>query len=122
MANRAKTISSLTANRIRELRLNAGFTQKELAERMYKSESAVRMWELGKSEPDLLSVNALAQLFNTSVDYLLGKDSEPQKEKPAEDDGLSPNRRKLIDWAKTVPEDKVEQVYSVIQSILEALK
>ena len=122
MANRAKTISSLTANRIRELRLNAGFTQKDLALRVFKSESAVRMWELGKSEPDLLSVNALAQIFNTSVDYLLGKDPEPQKEKPAEDDGLSPNRRKLIDFARSVPEDKVEQVYSVIQSILEALR
>jgi transcriptional regulator with XRE-family HTH domain len=44
------------------------------------------------------------------------------EEKPAEDDGLSPNRRKLIDFARSVPEDKVDQVYSVIQSILEALK
>ena len=122
MANRAKTISSLTANRIRELRLNAGFTQKELAERMYKSESAVRMWELGKSEPDLLSVNALAQIFNTSVDYLLGKDPEPQKEKPVDEGELSENRRKLMDWAKTVPEDKVDQVLQVMQSLLAALQ
>ena len=122
MANRAKTISSLTANRIRELRLNAGFTQKELAERMYKSESAVRMWELGKSEPDLLSVNALAQLFNTSVDYLLGKDPEPQKEKPADEGELSENRRKLMNWARTVPEDKVEQTIRALEAILGILQ
>jgi transcriptional regulator with XRE-family HTH domain len=44
------------------------------------------------------------------------------EEKPAEDDGLSPNRRKLIDFVQSVPEEKVDQIYSVIQSILEALK
>ncbi len=122
MANRAKNISSATGNKIRELRNKAGFTQKELADKLHKSESAVRMWELSKSEPDLQSINELAEIFGVSVDYLLGKDSEPQKEKPAEDDGLSPNRRKLIDWARSVPEEKAEQVYLAIQSILEALK
>lgn len=72
MANRAKTISSKTAYKIRELRNRVGLTQKELAERLYKSESAIRMWELGKSEPDLQSINALAEIFNVSVDTILG--------------------------------------------------
>lgn len=30
------------------------------------------MWELGKSEPDLQSINALAEIFNVSVDTMLG--------------------------------------------------
>lgn len=72
MANRAKTISSKTGYRIRELRNKSGLTQKELAEKLYKSESAIRMWELGKSEPDLQSVNALAEIFNVTADNILG--------------------------------------------------
>ena len=72
MANRAKTISSKTGYRIRELRNKSGFTQKELAEKLFKSESAIRMWELGKSEPDLQSVNALAEIFKVSADTILG--------------------------------------------------
>lgn len=72
MANRAKNISSKTAYKIRELRNRAGLTQKELADRLYKSESAIRMWELGKSEPDLQSINALSEIFGVTVDSILG--------------------------------------------------
>ena len=76
MPNRAKTISSKTAFRIRELRCRSGLTQKELSEKLYKSESAIRMWELGKSEPDLQSVKQLAEIFNVSVDYIFGHSPE----------------------------------------------
>lgn len=78
MANRTKTISSTIAERIKSLRLNKNYTQKELAELLYKSESAIRMWELGKSEPDLSTTKRLAAIFGVSVDYLLGKDTEAQ--------------------------------------------
>lgn len=108
--------------RIRELRKAKKITAKQLAEHVNVAESTMCLYETGKREPDYATLIAISEYFNVSVDYLLGKDPEPQKEKPAEDDGLSPNRRKLIDWARSVPEEKVEQVYSVIQSILEALK
>ena len=74
MANRAKAKNLETGRRIRELRIKAGLTQKDLAERLYKSESAVRMWELGKSEPDLQSINLLAEIFNIDPSYLTGWD------------------------------------------------
>lgn len=35
---------------------------------------------------------------------------------------LSPNRQKLIEWAQTVPEDKVEPILQALQSILAALQ
>lgn len=38
--------------RLKELRIEAGLTQLELAKKLNKSDGAVRMWELGKSEPD----------------------------------------------------------------------
>lgn len=72
MANRSKNMLSVVAERIKTLRINHGFTQKELAEKLYKSESTVRMWELGKSEPDLETTRNLATLFRVSTDYLLG--------------------------------------------------
>ena len=118
MANRAKKISSKTACKIRELRIQAGLTQKELAQKLYKSESAVRMWELGKSEPDLLSVNALAEIFGVSADTILGTDTSPALSDPT----ISENKRKLIEWAQTVPEDKVEPILQALQSILAALQ
>ena len=104
------------------LRKEKGVTQKDLAEYLQISRQAYANYEAGNRSPDFETLIKLSEYFEVTVDYLLGKDTKPQKEKPVEDDGLSPNRRKLIDFARSVPEEKVEQVYSVIQSILEALK
>ena len=60
----------------------------------------------------------IASYFGVSVGYLLGE--EEKEEKPTEDDGLSENMRMLIDFAKSVPDDKVELVLKVMKSIVEA--
>lgn len=60
----------------------------------------------------------LASYFDVSVGYLLGE--EDKKEKPTEDDRLSANTKALIDFVKTVPEDKAELVLKVMKSIVEA--
>lgn len=59
----------------------------------------------------------IASYFGVSVGYLLGE--EEKKEKPIEDDGLSENVKTLIDFVKTVPEDKVDLVLKVMKSIVE---
>lgn len=63
--------------RIRQMRLQMGMTQKSLAQQLEKSESAVRMWELGKNEPDCSMLTAMSRLFGCSVDYLLGLERSP---------------------------------------------
>ena len=73
MPRKQKNISNITAIRIRELRKKHNLTQKELADKLYKSESTVRMWELGKSEPDNETIRQLAEMFNVSSSYLLGE-------------------------------------------------
>ena len=70
----------------------------------------------------------IASYFGVSVGYLLGEEEKDQcrascenKEKPTvNDDELTENMKKLIDFAKSVPEDKVELVLKVMQSIVEA--
>lgn len=65
------------------------------------------------------AVNAqkIASYFDVSVGYLLGE--EDKKEKSTEDDGLSENVKALIDFAKTVPDDKVELVLKLMRTIVE---
>lgn len=59
-------------NRIRDLRSAEGVSATKLASVLEKSESAVRMWEVGKSKPDADTLIKLARIFNCSTDYLLG--------------------------------------------------
>jgi transcriptional regulator with XRE-family HTH domain len=66
-----------------------------------------------------VTAQKIASYFGVSVGYLLGE--EEKQEKPtAEDDELSQNMKQLIDFVKSVPEDKVELVLKVMKSIVEA--
>ncbi len=67
-------------DRLRYLREEQGISTAELAARFHKSESAVRMWETGRSKPDADTLVKLAVHFGTSTDYLLGLDDYKNKE------------------------------------------
>ncbi len=60
--------------KIKQLRINAGMTQKQLAALLDKSESAVRMWELDRNEPDISVLLMLSKIFECSVDFLIGNE------------------------------------------------
>ena len=61
------------ASRIRELRKNNKMTQKALADKLFVDCSAVTKWETGKAKPDFDKQQKLADIFNVSIDYLLGR-------------------------------------------------
>ena len=66
----------LFCDRIKELRLDQKFTQKELAKKLNTSNSSVCDWEKGRSQPDLQTLVNIATLFDVSTDYLLGLSDE----------------------------------------------
>lgn len=57
--------------RISLLRKQKGLSQKELAERLHVSSSAVSKWENGKNSPDFVIIKNLADIFQMSCDELL---------------------------------------------------
>ena len=59
----------------------------------------------------------IASYFGVSVGYLLGE--EEKKEKPVQEDELSENIKKLVDFAKSVPDDKAELVLKLMHTIVE---
>lgn len=52
-------------------RVNAGFTQEEVAKRLGKSKNTIVNWEKGNSAPDINTGKALATLYGVSVDDLI---------------------------------------------------
>ncbi len=61
------------ADRLKELRLEMGISQGELGEKLSTTQRKVSYWESGKIEPDLTSLWKIAELFEVSIDYLVGK-------------------------------------------------
>ena len=67
-------LKMIIAGNIGSLRRDAGITQLELAEKLNYSDKAVSKWERGESVPDIVTLKAVADLFDVSVDYLLRAD------------------------------------------------
>lgn len=59
--------------RLKELRTEKGWTQKALAQKLSVSDDCVFFWEKGRSEPSLQQVLDLAELFDVTTDFLLGR-------------------------------------------------
>lgn len=59
-------------DKLKNLRIKAGITQKELAQKIYVSRSAVARWENGFGLPGEESLKLLAQYFNIDESELVG--------------------------------------------------
>ena len=60
----------------KELRLEAGLTQQELAPKIGISSSAIGMLEKGYREPTGSTLLAYANYFDVSIDYLMGREDD----------------------------------------------
>ena len=58
--------------RLKELRLERGMGQVQLAKALDVGKSVISLWELGKCEPTLSKLVAMARVFGVSIDYLAG--------------------------------------------------
>lgn len=68
--------------RLRVLRQNAGLSQQALADALNISKSSINMYERGEREPGLLLIEAMADLFEVDLDFLLGRSPYMNKEEP----------------------------------------
>ena len=59
--------------RLKTLRKNARYTQKKLADLIGLEQTTIANYENGNRIPNINKITALANLFNVSTDYLLGK-------------------------------------------------
>ena len=62
----------LLKDRLKELRNEKGFLQKDIAKYLNISTSAYGYYEQGKRIPDSETIKLLSNFFNVSSDYLLG--------------------------------------------------
>ncbi|MBR4627797.1 MAG: helix-turn-helix transcriptional regulator [Ruminococcus sp.] len=57
---------------LRDLRKSKGYTQKRLADMLGLSVTAVSKYEINQSSPPLETLRAISNIFNVSIDELLG--------------------------------------------------
>lgn len=83
---------------IRDLRKQRKMSQTELAKILHVSQQTVTAWETGKAEPSSSAISSLADYFNVTTDYLLGRPEKKDDDaKTADIEDLD----KMIDNARS---------------------
>lgn len=84
--------------RIKEARKAAKLTQRELAEKLGIKVSTLSGYEIGAHDPKSNNLAKIAQICNTTVDWLLGIDNSDKPLKNASHliEGLDENESRLI--------------------------
>ena len=65
----------LFGKRLKELRKNAGMTQKELGSKINVTKVSICCYEKGTRTPSLDTLTDIANLFNVDLNYLIGNDT-----------------------------------------------
>jgi len=66
----------IVAERIKQLRLEKGIGQNQLAQDIQVSNASISYWENGKQEPSAQAIYKLARYFDVTADYILGIEND----------------------------------------------
>ena len=88
--------ASYTGNKILQLRKQKNMTQKELADLLSVTDKAVSKWERGLNFPDLLTMEKIAKIFDTSVVELLGIEDYSNRQVASEITDLANSEKQTL--------------------------
>ena len=63
--------------RLRLLRTEKGVSQKQVAEKLGITEVGYQNYEVGRRKPNFDIIPSIADFFNVSLDYLVGRSDNP---------------------------------------------
>jgi transcriptional regulator with XRE-family HTH domain len=108
-------IMSQVGDRIRELREERDWSQREFAKRVGINYSVVNRIELGKRSVEDHELAKIADVFGVTTDYLLGRTDNPN---PPEDDNIpeelkAPSLGLFFKELAEAPEERREQLLKI---------
>lgn len=111
-----QSIDSIIGNRIKQERTKRGLSQTELGRLCSSSRASISCYERAQRSPDISILIKFAQIFNTSIDYLIGltSNAEPDNRVIGATLGLSDN---AIETLKELKENKCSYDEEVLYAI-----
>ncbi|MFA5576245.1 MAG: helix-turn-helix transcriptional regulator [Tissierellaceae bacterium] len=100
--------------RLKQLREDAGLTQAELAKKLNLTQSTIAYYENGRKMPTMENAKILAQIFDTSLDYLFGISNKKVIDYP-EGDRSSIIVQKLSEELNSLSKKSLEDLESYVK-------
>lgn len=104
---------------LKELRIQAGISQQQLADVIGVSQQSINKYENHNIEPDIRTLVALADYFETSVDYLIGHTDIIHIIEPVAQFDLNMQESALIMDFRKLSARQEESVQAVLNGYLE---
>ncbi len=101
---------------LKAIREEKNMQQKEVAARLNRTPACISSWETGKTEPSIDDLARLADLFDVSLDYLMGRSDEYNVIKEIRD--VSPLHNNLLKLFDRLSRENQMQVLGFIQALL----
>lgn len=101
----------MLGKRLVELRKKKGMTQEEVAKKIHLTRSTYAQYEVDRRVPEYATLQKLADFFEVSIDYIVGRTDIPNKV-------LSEGARKIIDSLDLSDEEIMKTVKLEVDGIL----
>lgn len=108
---------------LKELRKSKNLSQVELAYALGFSAGLIGMYESGRRKPSYEALECIADFFNVSIDYLMGKDTksiyylDPEAAQMAQEIYENPDLRILMDASRKVSKDDIQLVIDMVNRL-----
>lgn len=94
-------------DRLKQARINKGFSQADVAEFLHISRQSISRWETGKTYPDIDNLVELSRYYEVSIDELLTETKVLQKEINEKTEQMNKNMEEIEEKQK-----KLTQLFS----------
>ena len=109
-------------DRIQETRKSRGLNQEQLAELASLNRVTIAKYESGRIEPGAQALARIADALEVSIDYLLGRDEEPETDDTwtlREQLRRDPDMRVLFSAARTASPDHIRAAAAMLKALKE---
>ncbi|MBQ3518213.1 MAG: helix-turn-helix transcriptional regulator [Clostridia bacterium] len=106
----------LMVKNLRNLRLQKGISQQQLAEIIGVTQQSIYKYETQNVEPDLIILTAIADYFATSVDYLIGHSEINHKIESVTPFDLNNDEADLINSYRTLTKEEKDSLHLIIKN------
>lgn len=104
----------LIGEKIKELRKNSKITQEQLGNAIGVSKMAISYFEKGKKSPGRESLEKIADYFEVTTDYLLGRSEDPELNEE-EDKAVSEEGKNILAIIESLPEDERKKAWEQLE-------
>ena len=106
--------------RLKELRDEKKLSQEEVAKAIGTSQTNIGRWEKGLNEPSSGFVIKLANYFEVSIDYLLGREDDFGNVVVSENNEITPEEKELLTLFRSLPNIRRKTIMDSIRFMSES--